>query len=176
MVKPGLRQLAAGAGADNIMRRVIAIAIAGASLAGCSSFSMDAFKMAPPEVPVQLDSVPQGAEAKTSLGPSCRTPCSVSVPAPDTGFSVTFTMDKYLPATVPVQVVRNTGAFNNSPPVVMDPNPVVAELQPAPPPPKAVKHMRPKKPKAPKAAAAPAAAPATTGSTFPAPAPTAARQ
>ncbi|MDU3131836.1 MAG: hypothetical protein E6699_30675, partial [Bradyrhizobium sp.] len=140
------------------MWRVIAIAIAGAGLAGCSSFSMDSFKMAAPEVPVQLDSVPQGAEAKTSLGPGCKTPCTVSVPAPDAGFSVTFTMDKYQPATIPVQVIRNSGDFNSSPPVVMDPSPVVAELQPAAPAPKAVKHMRPKKPKPQKSAAAPAAA------------------
>nr|WP_042340751.1 hypothetical protein [Bradyrhizobium oligotrophicum] len=134
--------------------------------------------MAAPEIPVQLDSVPPGAEAKTSLGPGCRTPCTVQVPAPDSGFSVTFTMDKYLPATIPVQVIRNTGDFNSSPPVVMDPSPVVAELQPAPgAPPKAVKHMRPKKPKPQKSAATPAAAaPATTGSTFPAPVPGAARQ
>ena len=159
------------------MWRVIAIAIAGAGLACCSSFSMDSFKMAAPEVPVQLDSVPQGAEAKTSLGPGCKTPCTVSVPAPDAGFSVTFTMDKYQPATIPVQVIRNSGDFNSSPPVVMDPSPVVAELQPAAPAPKAVKHMRPKKPKPQKSAAAPAAAapaPAATGSAFPAP--TAARQ
>lgn len=159
------------------MWRVIAIAIAGAGLAGCSSFSMDSFKMAAPEVTVQLDSVPQGAEAKTSLGPGCKTPCTVSVPAPDAGFSVTFTMDKYQPATIPVQVIRNSGDFNSSPPVVMDPSPVVAELQPAAPAPKAVKHMRPKKPKPQKSAAAPAAAapaPAATGSAFPAP--TAARQ
>lgn len=153
------------------MRRVIAIAVAGAGLAGCSSFSMDSFKMAAPEVPVQLDSVPPGADAKTSLGPGCKTPCTVSVPAPDAGFSVTFTMDKYQPATIPVQVLRNSGDFNTSPPVVMDPSPVVAELQPMPgAPPKAVKHMRPKKPKPPKSAAAPEA-PATTGSAFPAPAP-----
>ncbi|WP_315726233.1 MULTISPECIES: hypothetical protein [unclassified Bradyrhizobium] len=160
------------------MRRVIAIAVAGAGLAGCSSFSMDSFKLAAPEVPVQLESVPPGADAKTSLGPGCRTPCTVQVPAPDAGFSVTFTMDRYLPATIPVQVIRNTGDFNSSPPVVMDPSPVVAELQPAPgAPPKAVKHMRPKKPKPQKSAAAPAAAaPATTGSAFPAPVPGAARQ
>jgi hypothetical protein len=155
-----------------MIRRVIAIAVAGAGLAGCSSFSMDSFKMAAPEVPVQLDSVPPGAEARTSLGPGCKTPCTVSVPTPASGFSVTFTMDRYQPTTVPVQVIRNTGAFNDSPPVVMDPSPVVAELQPAPgAPPKAVKHMRPKKPKPQKSAAAPAAAPATTGSAFPAPPP-----
>ena len=63
------------------MRRVIVIAVAGASLAGCSSFSWDAFKPAPPTVQVQLESVPPGADARTSLGPGCKTPCSVAVPA-----------------------------------------------------------------------------------------------
>jgi hypothetical protein len=140
------------------MRRVIAIAFAAASLAGCSSLSLDALKPAPTPVDVQLESSPPGADAKTSLGPGCKTPCSVSVPAPDSGFSVTFSMDKFQPETVQVQVIRNTGAFNTSPPIVLDPNPVVAELQPAAPPPKAAKRhpRKPKAPKAPKTAAAPA--------------------
>jgi hypothetical protein len=149
------------------MRRVIAIAVAGMSLAGCSSLSLDMFKSTPASIQVQLESTPPGADAKTSLGPGCKTPCSVSVPAPDSGFTVTYTLDKFMPATVPVQVIRNTGAFNTSPPVVLDPDPVVGELQPAPPSPKAAKRMRPKRPRAPKPAAAPAAAP--TGSAFPDP-------
>jgi hypothetical protein len=156
--------------ADNKMRRVIAIAVAGTSLAGCSSLSWDSFKPTPPSIQVQLESNPQGADAKTSLGPGCKTPCSVTVPAPESGFTVTYTLDKFLPATVPVQVVHNSGAFNNSPPVVMDPDPVVGELQPAPPPPKATKRMRPRKPrgtKSPKAAASPAADP--SDSAFPNP-------
>jgi hypothetical protein len=70
------------------MRHVIVIAVAGVSLAGCSSFSMDSFKSAPPAVQVQLESVPPGADAKTSAGPGCKTPCSVAVPAADRGFSV----------------------------------------------------------------------------------------
>ncbi len=37
------------------MRRVVVIAVAGASLAGCSSFSMDSFKPTPPTVQVQLE-------------------------------------------------------------------------------------------------------------------------
>ncbi len=37
------------------MRRVVVIAVAGASLAGCSSFSMDAFKSTPPTVQLQLE-------------------------------------------------------------------------------------------------------------------------
>jgi hypothetical protein len=147
------------------MRRVIAIAVAGASLAGCSSFSMDAFKATPPTVQVQLDSVPAGAEARTSLGPGCKTPCSVAVPAPDAGFSVTYTLNKFQPATVPVQVIRVPGDFSTPASTTFDPNPVVAELQPAGPPPKAAgKMLKPKKLKPAKGAAAPA------GSPFPDPA------
>src|SRR6516225_8521394 len=121
------------------MRRVIVIAIVGASLGmslgGCSSVHSlasfgDYFKSTPPAIQVQLESNPPGADAKTSLGPGCKTPCSVSVSAPDTGFSVMYTLNRYQPATVPVTVVHpGDGA------TVTDPNPVFAELQPAGPPP-----------------------------------------
>jgi hypothetical protein len=154
------------------MRRVFAIAAAGLSLAGCSSFSMgDYFKSTPPTVQVQLDSQPQGADARTSLGPGCKTPCSVTVPLPETGFSVTYTLNKFLPATVPVSVVRNPGDFLTPSSANIDPNPVVAELQPAGPPPKVKRRiMRPKRPKPPKGAAAP---PPPADSAFPAPPPAA---
>jgi hypothetical protein len=138
------------------MRRVIVIAVTGMSLAGCSSFSMDSFKPTPPSVQVQLESTPPGADARTSLGPGCKTPCSVSVPAPDAGFSVNYTMNKFLPATVQVQVIHNPGDFANPATTVIDPSPVVAELQPAGPPPKPPrKAMRPKKPKPQPAAGSP---------------------
>jgi hypothetical protein len=151
------------------MRRVIVIAVAGFSLAGCSSFSWDTFKMTPPPPPtvqVQLDSTPQGADARTSVGPGCKTPCTVAVPIPDGGFSVTFSMNKFQPATVPVTVTKIPGDFTTPASTKLDPNPVVAELQPAAPPPKK-RVMRPKKPKPPRTAT-PAAAPAD--SAFPAPA------
>src|ERR1700694_2378563 len=117
------------------MRRVIVIAVAGASLAGCSSFSLDSFRPTPPTVQIQLESVPSGAEARTSLGPSCKTPCSVAVAAPDAGFSVTYTLNSSQPATIPVQVVHIPGDFSTPASTNIDPNPVVAELQPAGPPP-----------------------------------------
>ena len=130
------------------MRRVIAIAVTGASLAGCSSFSWDTFKPTPPTVQVQLESAPPGADARTSLGPGCKTPCSVAVPAPDNSFSVSYTLNKFQPATVPVQVIRVPGDLTTPASTTMDPNPVFAELQPAGPPPRgAHKPMRPKKPK-----------------------------
>ncbi len=147
------------------MRRVIAIAVAGAGLAGCSSFS-DYLKSTPPPVQVQLESVPSGAEATTSVGPGCKTPCSIAVAVPDAGFSVTFALPKFLPVTVPVQVIRTPGDFSTPATTTIDPNPVVVELKPAGPPPRAArKPMRPKKPK-PAAAPVPAA-----GSPFPNPTP-----
>ena len=147
------------------MRRVIAIAVTGMSLAGCSSFSMDSLRPAPPAVQVQLESVPSGADAVTSVGPACKTPCSVSVPSPETGFIVTFNMPKFQPVTVPVQVIRTPGDITTPGSTTVDPNPVVAELKPAGPPPRAVrKPMRPKRAKKPKAAA-----PDAGGSPFPNP-------
>jgi len=149
------------------MRRVIVIAVTAAGLGGCSTSSMDAFKSAPPTVQVQLDSIPSGADAKTSLGPGCKTPCTVAVPVTDNGFSVTYTLNKFLPATVPVQVTIVPGDFSTPATTAIDPNPVVAELKSAGPPPKPVRKPPPK-PKKPPPEAAPAASP------FPNPPPTSA--
>ena len=162
-----------------VMRRVIAIALAGASLlgatslGGCSPMSWDMFKSAPPTLQVRLESNPPGADATTSLGGGCKTPCSVSVPAPDAPFTVTYALPKYQPTTVPVNVIKNPGDLTTSATVATDPNPVFAELQPAvPPKPVKKKPHRPKKPKP--AAAAPAVAPAdaaapAAGTAFPDP-------
>jgi hypothetical protein len=142
------------------MRRVIVIAAAGLSLAGCSSLSWDAFKSTPPAVPVQLVSTPPGADARTSLGPGCKTPCTVSIPTPEgSDFTVSFAMDRFQPATVPAHVIRVPGDWTSSGSVRIDPNPIVAELQPMGPPPKPARKMhRPRKPRPPKGAAAPPAA------------------
>jgi hypothetical protein len=143
-----------------VMRRVVTIAFAGVSLAGCSSVSWDMFKSAPPTVQVQLESNPPGADARTSIGPGCKTPCSVSVPAPDAPFTVSYALNKYQPATVPVNVTKNPGDFSTPATITTDPNPVFAELQLATPPKPVRKPHRPKAPKA---------APAAAGSPFPDP-------
>ena len=105
--------------------------------------------------------MPPGADAHTSLGPGCKTPCSVAVAAPDSGFSVTYTLNKFQPATIPVQVIHIPGDFSTPASTTFDPNPVVAELQPAGPPPKAApKPWRSRKSQnRPGTAAAPAASP-----------------
>ena len=141
------------------MRRFIAVAAAGLTLAGCSSFSFDAFTSTPPTVQLQLDSVPSGADALTSLGPGCKTPCSVAVPVADAGFSVTYTLNKFQPVTVPVHFIHIPGDFSTPASTTVDPNPVIAELQPAGPPPKARRILKPRKPKPKATAAAPAVSP-----------------
>jgi hypothetical protein len=149
------------------MGRTIVIAVAGAvvagALGGCSSFSMDAFKAAPLTVQVQLESIPPGADALTSVGPGCKTPCAVAVAAPEGGFSVTYSLNKFQPVTVPVQVVHipaEYGDYATPASTTLDPNPVVAELRPAEPPPKAArKTPKPKLPKSATSAAAPKSSP-----------------
>jgi len=153
------------------MRSVMLIAAAGLSLAGCSSFSTDAFKSTPKTTPLQVDSIPPGADATSSIGPSCKTPCTLAVPEDATNFNVTFTLPNYQPATVPVQVTRQPGDYiTSSPSVTFDPNPVVGELQ-AEPRARSKRRAVRKRPSAaahPAPAAAPAAAPAED-SVFPNP-------
>ncbi len=101
-------------------------------LSGCASFSMDAFKSTPTPVTIQLDSVPPGADAVTSIGPGCKTPCSLDVPA-ENAFTVTFSAPKSQPVTVPVTVTRIPGDFTSPARTVVEPSPIVAELPPAGP-------------------------------------------
>jgi hypothetical protein len=151
-----------------MMRRALAIAVTATSLAGCSSFSsgdyLSAFKSAPPSIQVQIESTPAGADARTSLGPGCKTPCSVTVTPGDgvTSFLVNYSMAGRQPAGVPVNVVHIDGGMFSSNTVKTEPNPVVVELQPVGPPPKPAKPMRPKRRK-------PAAAPADADQAAPPP-------
>jgi hypothetical protein len=142
------------------MYRVIAIIGGALALAACTSGSdwTDALKPGPMMDTVRFESEPPGAEAKTSNGQTCRTPCALALPAAGP-LTVTFTLTGYQPATEAIEVVENTGS-----PPTLRPNPVVVELTAAPPPPKPTKKpaKRPatKKPAAKKPAAAPASAPA----------------
>lgn len=124
-----------------VATRFVAIAGCGLSLSACSSMpswmQFDLPRAAPAATTMQFESEPAGAEARTSTGQSCRTPCSIAVTASE--FSVTFTMPGRAPQTVPVKVVAPESADPNAPadsqaPRLV-PNPVFVELQPATPPP-----------------------------------------
>jgi PEGA domain-containing protein len=149
------------------MSRVIAVMACGFMLAACSTAmpSLDFMKSAPQAESLAIESEPPGAEAKTSLGQSCRTPCQLSV-QPGSEFSVTLALSGYQPQTVSVRPEAE-GAAAAAPRLA--PNPVHADLQAVAPPKKPVA----KKKKLVAAAARPAAT-APMASAAPKPAPTSA--
>ena len=158
-----------------IMKRVVVVAACGLSLAACSSLpSWMQFELpslprpAPTATTMQFESEPAGAEARTSAGQSCRTPCSLAVTSSE--FTVTFALSGYQPQTVPVRVAasanaRDPASEGQSAAPRLVPNPVFVELQAAAPPPAARRAPAPAKAKpAPRpapAAMAPAPAPAS---------------
>lgn len=113
------------------MYRVIAIIGGTLALAACTSGSDfgDFLKPAPLMDTVRFESEPPGAEAKTSNGQTCKTPCALALPTAGP-LTVTFTLAGYQPETENLEVVDNTGA-----PPSLRPNPVFVELTAAPPPP-----------------------------------------
>jgi hypothetical protein len=147
------------------MYRVIAIVCGGLCLAACSStpewMNMSALKPQPIMDTVRFESTPPGADAKTSNGQSCRTPCALALPT-EGPLTVTFTLNGYLPDSESLDPISLTGSETK-----MEPNPVVVELSPAPPPakpmkpakkPVAKKKVSAVKPAAPKSTAAKSAA------------------
>src|SRR5262249_4512323 len=127
------------------MRRAAVAIAASLALAGCGSPRAGTLM---PDLgggyPIKLESDPAGAEARTSVGPSCRTPCTVAVPARGE-FTVTFALAGYEPQIVPVSVLTS-GAIGSdfTAAVQFAPNPVVAQLEPAPPPPTKKKTTKPR--------------------------------
>ena len=114
------------------MSRVIAVMACGFMLAACSTTmpSLDFMKSAPQAESLAIESEPAGAEAKTSLGQSCRTPCQLSV-QPGSEFSVTLALSGYQPQTVSVRPEAR-GATAAAPRLA--PNPVHVDLQAVAPP------------------------------------------
>lgn len=151
------------------MYRVVVIVASGLVLAACSStdlpswmkVDMDAFKASPPMDTVRFESEPSGAEARTSTGQTCRTPCALAVPASG-NMSVTFTLNGYRPETETLELITNDGTPN------LRPNPVLVELTPAPP---KLTPAPPKKKPAPKPAPRAAAPAADPGAAAPGAAP-----
>ena len=117
------------------MLRVIAVVACGFSLAACSTSlpSLSFLKSTPTTETVRIESDPPGADAKTTQGQSCRTPCEVVVQG-DEEFSVTLALGGYQPQTVlvvPGSATSQSFGFSATSPRFA-PNPVYAELVPAP--------------------------------------------
>jgi hypothetical protein len=133
-------------GTDATMRRVIAFAVCGVLVSGCSASwmptmempALPTFKPTPAVDNVRIESDPPGADARTAAGASCKTPCTLGVPLSDG--NITVSLNGYVPQTVPVQLVGNGGAprgddFSSSGYPHVSPNPVSVQLELSPPPP-----------------------------------------
>jgi hypothetical protein len=142
------------------LARAIVFLGCGVLLSACGSTVSEYFSSSGGQATLQLNSDPAGAVATTSMGASCRTPCSLQVPTSNE-FTVTFALDGYQPQTVPVRVRPADNMFGSA---TVSPNPLLAQLQPVAPP------APPKKRRVPRhtvsaarkpvgSAAAPAAAP-----------------
>jgi len=149
MVCPG-GQPGAERGRSFKMTSVVRVcAIASALLvAGCASWTpswdwIPSSLSGNANVSLTIESDPPGADAKTSIGPSCRTPCMIPMPA-DREFTVNYSLNGYLPQVVPVRprgpsnaqldVAGGSGYGDEAHPAELAPNPVYAQLEPAPPP------------------------------------------
>src|SRR5665647_1463162 len=90
------------------MYRVIMIVGGALALAACSStpdwMNLDALKPAPIMDTVRFESEPPGAEAKTSNGQTCRTPCALALPV-NTPMTVTFTLNGYTPESENIEPI-----------------------------------------------------------------------
>jgi PEGA domain len=83
---------------------------------------------------ISLESNPPGAEARlSSSGASCRTPCTLPVKVSD--YNVTFALAGYTPRFIPIRVSIKREHWYSPEVTYVDPNPVMALLQPTPPPP-----------------------------------------
>ena len=162
------------------MKQTVAIVACSLSLAGCAgmpsmpSFSLPGF--GPATTTIQFESEPAGAEAKTSTGQTCRTPCAQAIAANE--FTVTFSLNGYQPQTVPVRISSSTEPVDPNTGVApsprMVPNPVYVELAASPAPPAARRRAPPPRRQQPVAQQRPAPQQQQTAPAAPAPAPAAA--
>lgn len=138
------------------MSRVIAVVACGFSLAACSTSLPSLSLLKPSSSPetLRIESEPPGADAKTSLGQSCRTPCELAVQSGGE-FAVTLALNGYQAQTVMVQP-------DAAEPARLMPNPIYVELEPA----TAQPTKKPAR-KKPRAVAARPAAPATEAAAAP---------
>jgi hypothetical protein len=115
------------------MHRVFAVLACAFTLASCamSMPSIDFLKSAPATESLRIESEPPGADARSTQGQNCRTPCEMVVPA-GAETAIAFVLNGYQPLTIPVrteQPSRQGAGFEAR----LQPNPVYAELQPIAP-------------------------------------------
>jgi hypothetical protein len=141
------------------MIRVLASVVAGLALSGCATITRGTTDQ------VQIVSDPSGADARTSLGQTCVTPCTLQMSRKDE-FTVTISKPGFTEENVPVKTqIAGNGAAGFAGNVLLGgivgmgadaytgatlehvPNPVSVSLRPLPPPPAPKRNApKPRKP------------------------------
>jgi hypothetical protein len=110
-----------------------ALVICGFGLAACGSSktlpSLDAFKPKPTTTTLLVQSNPAGADARSSLGGTCRTPCTMAI-ATAGDFTISFAREGYEPQTITVHSTMSEGDYTTPASPTLDPSRVSVTLAP----------------------------------------------
>jgi hypothetical protein len=110
--------------------RAFALMMCGLGMAACSSMP-DSLKPKPETTVLLIQSNPASAEARSSLGSNCRTPCTMTIGTAG-DFTISFVRNGYEPQTVTVHSTMSEGGYMTAPSPVLDPSPVSVNLEPLP--------------------------------------------
>jgi PEGA domain len=115
--------------ADMKLDRAFALLMCGLGMVACSSVpGLDSLKPKPMTTVLLIQSNPAGAEARSSLGGTCRTPCTMAVGTAG-DFTITLARDGYEPQTVSVHSTMSEGDYLTAPSPVLAPSPVYVTLE-----------------------------------------------
>jgi hypothetical protein len=129
----GRRGRRSGESVDVKLEPTFALVICGLGLAACGASQtipgLDAFKPKPTTTTLLIQSNPDGADARSSLGGNCRTPCTVAI-ATAGDFTLNLAREGYDPQTVTVHSIMSEGSYTTSASPTLDPNVVSVTLKP----------------------------------------------
>ena len=111
---------------------LLALVICGSGLAACGSTTMpsfDAFKPKPTTTTLLIQSNPAGANARSSLGATCLTPCNMAIGTAG-DFTISVARDGYEPQTITVHSTMSEGGYTTPASPTLDPNIVSVALKP----------------------------------------------
>jgi hypothetical protein len=89
-----------------------------------------------------IESNPAGAQAKTSFGKACTTPCTMLI-GESTDFAVTFSLAGYVPQTLTVHATMKSGGWTEPSAPAFDPPSLFPTLEKETPPAVARKPSKP---------------------------------
>jgi hypothetical protein len=102
--------------------RALTLVMCGLGLVACSSMpGFDLLKPKPTTTVLLIQSDPASAEARSSLGETCRIPCTMAIGTAG-DFTIGFARDGHEPQAVTVHSTMSEGDYMTAPSPVLDPS------------------------------------------------------